>query len=198
MSIRAGIALAVGTVVAGALFMRGRPAEIVSTPPVASAPAPAVSSSAPSEPRPTRFANAKTSIEEVGRAFVAALAANDRAELEKLMPGFREYAYLMYPDFVKAGEPLIGSMGLQWAWDNLSHASHKDLNRLLDDYGGKNLVFESIATAKDQPRGPVSIYPKVVVKVKDESGKSVELRAIFAVVARDGAFKILRYRPNWD
>jgi len=189
---RAGLALAVGVVAIGAVLMRGRPAEIV-----ASAPAPVVSSSGATSAKPTKL-DGKTSIDEVGRAFVAALAAHDRAALEKLTPSYAEYSTLLYPDFVKAGEPLIGSMGLQWAWDNLAHASYKDLNRLMDELGGEKLTFESITTANDQPRGAASIYPKVLVKAKDESGKTVEIRAMFAIVARDGAFKVLRYRQNWD
>lgn len=188
MSLRAGLALAVGGLAIGALMVRSRPAEIVAPAPVASSPA----------TKPVRFEDARASIDEVGRAFVAALAANDRAALEKLTPSYREYAFLLYPDFVKAGEPLLGSMGLQWAWDNLGHSSRKDLKRLLDELGGKKLTFESISTANDQPRGVVSLYPKVLVRAKDETGHTVEIRGVFAIVARDGGYKILRYRQNWD
>lgn len=187
MSLRVGLALAASAVVFGAFVTRNRPAEIV-------APAPSASTAT----KPARLDDGKTSIDEVGRAFVAALAANDREALQRLTPSYREYSSVLYPAFVQAGEPLLGSMGLQWAWDNLGHASTKDLKRLLDELGGRKLTFVSIATASDQPRGAVSLYPKVAVTAKDEHGNAVEIRGIFAIVAHAGSHKILRYRQNRD
>ncbi len=99
---------------------------------------------------------------------------------------------------MEAGEPLIGSMGVQWAWDNLEHASRKDMKRMLAEAGGEPLSFVSISTAPNQPRGPVALYPNVVVQAKTPSGEIRELRWIFAVVERDGAFKILRYKQSSD
>lgn len=136
-----------------------------------------------------------TSLDELGRTFVGALAANDRAALERLFLTPPEYGALIYPELVKAGEPLIGSMGPTWAWDNLEHASRKDMKRLLDELGGKKLSFKSIETATEQPRGGLGLYSKVVVHAELD-GKPIDVRAIFAIIARDGHYRVLRYRGN--
>jgi hypothetical protein len=185
-----------GAGVAAYFTMRG------SAPPTASTSAePAVASasvSAPVVPLPTRFDDASaTSVEELGRKFVARLAAGDRLALAALCPTYLEYAGLLYPEFVRAGEPLLGSLGLQWAWDNLEHASRKDLRRLVEERGGKNYEFVSIETAAPQPRGAVALYPKVAVRVKTPEGV-VDIGDIFAIVGRDGRFKILRFRRADD
>lgn len=138
-----------------------------------------------------------TSIEAVGRVLVTALARGDRKGLEELFLTLPEYATFIYPELVKAHEPLLESMGLQWAWDNLEHSSRKDLKHLLYELGGKKLAFKSIETAPNQPRGDVSLYPKVVVHAELD-GQPVDIRAIFAVVARDGHYRVLRYRSNRD
>jgi hypothetical protein len=214
-----GLALAIAAVAAGALAWRARStadgvsssetpsaarSSVSASSPASAAAAPAGSSpsaapagSSPSSAAaPSAFEDGAASIDALGRAFVAALAANDRAALQKLTPSYREYAHLLYPEFVKAGEPLLGSMGLQWAWDNLGHASTKDLKRLLDELGGKKLGFVSIAAAPEQPRGAVALLPKVVVRATDAAGAPMEIRGIFAIVRRGDAYKILRFRPN--
>ena len=136
-----------------------------------------------------------TSLDELGRTFIDALKANDRKALERLFLTPPEYSALVYPELVKAGEPLISSMGLAWAWDNLEHSSRKDMKRLLDELGGKKLAFKSIETATQQPRGGLGLYPKVVVH-GELDGKPIDVRAIFAIVARDGHYRVLRYRAN--
>lgn len=138
-----------------------------------------------------------TSTEELGRAFVGALAANDRRALEALFVTLPEYGALIYPELVKANEPLVGSMGLQWAWDNLEHSSRKDLRHLLEELGGKRLAYQSIETAPNQPRAGVAIYPRVVVHAELD-GKPIDIKAIFAIVSRDGRYRVLRYRGNRD
>ncbi|MBI2390587.1 MAG: hypothetical protein HYV09_13435 [Deltaproteobacteria bacterium] len=184
---RWGVSIAV-TLAAALLFARPRSAT--------SAVAPLAEAPAPTTATPARLARGKPSLDELGRALVAAVAANDRAALEALTPSFDDYASLIYPELVKAGEPLIGSMGPRWAWDNLGHASRKDLKRLLDERGGEALVFESIAAGPAQRRGALSVLPTVVVRAKDRRGRVLEIRAIFAIVERGGSFEILRFRPD--
>lgn len=197
MSLRAGLLLAIGAVLAGALTLRARPAEQVSSGPIASSSSgPVASGTGSAAATPAKLEGGKASIEELGKAFIAALADGDREALQRLTPTYRDYATLLYPELVKAGEPLLGSMGLQWAWDNLGHASTKDLKRLLEELGGKKLTFVSIVTGAEAPRGRVSIFPNVVVTAADASGKTVEIRGVFAVVARDGVYQVLRYRRN--
>ena len=109
-----------------------------------------------------------------------------------LEPKPLEYAALLYPEFVKAGEPVIGSLGLQWAWDNLSNSSRKDRPKILARFGGKKLAYVRVRTQPPSPRGAVLLHPKVVVEATVE-GKPVELTGIFAIVERAGRFCVLRY-----
>jgi hypothetical protein len=131
------------------------------------------------------------SLDDLGKAYLAALAAADEKALAALEPKPYEYAALLYPEFVAAGEPLIGSMGLQWAWDNLANASRKDRPKVLRRHGGKAYTFVKVR-ATPSPRGALVLHQKPVVEAT-LAGKPVDVTGLFAIVERGGRFVVLRY-----
>lgn len=159
-----------------------------SAPPSASAVASA------SVPLPTVLDTPHRSLDELGKAYLAALAAADEKALAALEPRPYEYAALLYPEFVAAGEPLIGSMGLQWAWDNLANASRKDRPKVLRRHGGKAYTFVKVR-ATPSPRGALVLHQKPVVEAT-LAGKPVDVTGLFAIVERGGRFVVLRYVDN--
>lgn len=147
-----------------------------------------------SVPLPTDLDTPSRSLDDVGKAYLAALAANDDKALLALEPKPLDYAALLYPEFVKAGEPLIGSMGVQWAWDNLANSSRKDRPKVLRRFGGKKFGFVKVR-ATPSPRGAVTLHQKPVVEATLE-GKPVDVTGLFAIVERGGRFCVLRYVDN--
>jgi hypothetical protein len=124
---------------------------------------------------------------------VAALAARDRAALTALTPTPMEYAGVVFPELVAAGEPLLGSLGVQWGWDNLELSSRKGLKRMLEKAPAGPLTFVSISTGPNKPRGRLALFGNVVVKARTGTGDVVELPWIAAIVEREGGYKILRF-----
>lgn len=170
-----------------------RPAEPAPAPAVAPVSASARVGVPPSAsvPLPTELDTPQRSLDEVGQAYLAALATSDEKALQALEPKPLEYAALLYPEFVKAGEPLLASMGLQWAWDNLANSSRKDRPKVLRRFGGKKLTFVRVR-ATPSARGAVTLHQKPVVEAMLD-GKPVDVTGLFAIVERDGRFRVLRY-----
>lgn len=160
-------------------------------PPTAVPSVAAPASSSASVPLPTTLETPHRSLDALGKAYLAALATADEKALAALEPKPYEYAALLYPEFVAAGEPLIGSMGLQWAWDNLANASRKDRPKVLRRHGGKAYAFVKVRTTPSA-RGALVLHQKPVVEAT-LAGVPVDVTGLFAIVEREGRFAVLRF-----
>lgn len=126
--------------------------------------------------------------EEVARAFVAAVAANDAITLSQTLMTRAEFAWLYYPENPISRAPYELPAGL--AWFELQGNSLTGMRRTLSTYGGRRLAFRALECDRAVLQGPNTLWNGCLVTVRLEDGDKVRLRMFGTILERGGAFKV--------
>jgi len=136
------------------------------------------------------------SLDELGRAVVAALNARDAESLVALAVDKAEYTGRLFPAIVThAGAE---SMGRDVLWDMHAHQSRDDMRRALDLHGGANLSFVRFEPRRTVRRAGVVFHQRPHVIVRDEGGAERTLQILASLVEHESTqtFKLLGFRDH--
>jgi hypothetical protein len=138
--------------------------------------------------------HARSSLDEVALAALAALERKDAAALQDLRITKREYVELLFPEFPMARDPR-NTVTPEFAWFLLDSKSRSGLNEALQDHGGQRLeLLEVIVSEGIEEYDSFRLHKKVKLRVgSPEKDEEAVIRLFGSVVELDGQFKILSY-----
>ncbi|HYV99144.1 MAG TPA: hypothetical protein VE967_16930 [Gemmatimonadaceae bacterium] len=140
----------------------------------------------------THLAGGSPSADALVERFIHALAANDTADLVKMVVTGREFADLYYPESPYTRPPYRQSPAL--AWTLIQNPSTTGLTRLIRRYGGKHLAYVRYACdPAPVHEGRNTRYTTCAVTVQEPGGHLVTKRYFGSILERDGVFKFLSY-----
>jgi hypothetical protein len=137
------------------------------------------------------LASAEPSLEAVGRRVVEAVVRGDLVDLRSLSVGRSEYRAYLYPTTPFARGAVDRS---DFAYDNLTSHSDRDLRRALAELSGKPLRFSSLHTdaGKAETHPGMVVHRGVVITVEGD-GTPRRLDLVGGILEAGGRFKIVRY-----
>jgi len=135
-----------------------------------------------------RFRGSHASPEAVTAAFLQALEAGDRMELEGLAVSAREFQLEVFPEM-----PAYGNIPPDFAWSQLAAKNLYGLSTALDHYGGRAWDLEEIDV-----RGETTVYQTFSVhrdpmlRLRDrETGVTEELALFGSFLEWEGGYTLL-------
>jgi hypothetical protein len=140
---------------------------------------------------------ASPSLEALGRAIVDALDTKDRTALLGLALSPTEYKERLFDALVQHENAY--KMGPDLLWDMHAAESNGDLARALARYGGKDLVFDSIAIERvEQRKGGLVFHKRPTILAKDGDGTEYKIRIVGTIIEHpaSGSFKVLGYKTD--
>ena len=126
--------------------------------------------------------------EDVARAFVAAVAANDVTLLAQTLMTRAEFAWLYYPESPVSQPPYGLPAGL--AWFELEGNSLAGVRRALSTYAGSVAFRELTCDRPPVMQGANRLWNGCTVLLTLEDGSRTSSRMFATIVERDGHFKI--------
>ena len=144
---------------------------------------------------PQPLDNASSSLDELGRATVAALNEGDERSLSRIALSKDEY-FRLYPQL--ANGPTALKFGPERAWTNLSVESNGDLRSALADYGGRNLSYVALKTAEPEKRNGLEVLREPRLTAKTPEGKEIDLIMFGPLVLHvpTGGYKLITFRDT--
>lgn len=140
-------------------------------------------------PRVTALSPSFASAEDVARAYVAALAANDRVALARTLMTRAEFAWLYYPENPISRPPYELPVGI--AWFEIEGNSVAGVRRALASYGGRRIALRSLECAnRPVVHGENRLWNSCIVTLTQEDGREARLRLFGSILERHGAFKL--------
>jgi hypothetical protein len=138
------------------------------------------------------FVGGSATREALVRRFVAALVANDTAELRAMAVHAREFADLYYPESPYAHPPYRQSPSL--AWRLIQDPSTSGLTKLVRRLGGTPMTYvRHECDPKVLREGLSNRYAGCLVTVRDAKGETATRRYFGSILERGGRFKFLSY-----
>jgi hypothetical protein len=143
------------------------------------------------------LANGAGSPDELVNRFLAALAANDRGQIESLRVDENEYRNLIMPGSVKSGFPpqLMPDKKSEYFWRQHNTLSVYTLVGLLKGYGGESFRLKKV----EYPRVDEFIWYKAyrdpTLLLESEGGEVVELQ-LGSIAEYRGRYKFISYRSD--
>lgn len=135
------------------------------------------------------------SLEAVGEALVAGLAAGDPAALAALVVDPEDFKGRLFG--VLSNHPSAAQMGPELLWDMQSRESRDDMERAIELHGGRPLRLVSIEASSVERRLGITLHRRPRLVVEDvESGAQTSLQIISSIVEHEasGTHVILAYR----
>lgn len=142
------------------------------------------------------FAEAPTSIEDLGQAIVAALNERSTDGLTKLSITEDEYKARFFPVLVHHRAAL--KMGAELVWAELRGESSGDVRTAVERYGGQSLSFEEVTANEVLSRPKVRIHKGIRVNVKTAEGEPLSLVMLGSIVEHvpSSTFRVLAFRDT--
>lgn len=134
------------------------------------------------------------SVEALGQAVVAALAAGDTAALERLRTTEREHDEVLWPHFPVARQDTTAATRA-FAWENIQLRNAGAVQEWTAAFRGRAVRYdETRCTGPVEEYGPFSILRGCSVLVTDEAqGRQYALRPFDRIVRMNGTHKLIRY-----
>lgn len=126
------------------------------------------------------LAHGQPSLEALGKAVVAALAASDGKALWALSVTETELEGRLFHAVVT--EPRLVGAGPKRAWLEHSASSRSGLSKALGEHGGKGYAFVSLVSTTSEARGGVVIHRAPTLTVADASGSTRSLPVLGTVL----------------
>lgn len=140
---------------------------------------------------PTALTGGAASRDDVARAFLAAVQAQDTVAVKQLLVSRAEFAWLIFPDHKYAAPPYELDPAIFWG--QMGSESAKGVGRLFRRFGGKALAFRSLECSRDtvqMRQGPATLWGSCVTHYR-ANDSTVALRIFGTIIERDGRFKLL-------
>jgi hypothetical protein len=136
-----------------------------------------------------------SSMEELGRALVAALVAKDQNALDGLRVTKHEFRVICWPEFPESRP--VTNITLDDAWMMAAAKNHAASSRALGNYGGRDLELVDMERPAPFAYRNFQRYSGVVLVARDRQSREV-LPLTFAgtVIERHGRYKVLMYRDR--
>jgi hypothetical protein len=141
---------------------------------------------------PTALGGGAPSADDLARALLRAVSANDTATVRALLVSRAEFAWLYYPHSWFTAPPY--ELGPELVWFTTVSASDKGAGRLLARYGGRALRFERLLCAdSSEVEGPNMVQRGCRVRFAVADSAPRELQLFGALLRRDARYKFLSY-----
>jgi len=141
---------------------------------------------------PTTLVGGAPSADDLARALLRAVSANDTATVRALLVSRAEFAWLYYPHSRFTAPPY--ELGPELVWFTTVSASDKGAGRLLARYGGRALHFERLLCADSvEVEGPNTVQRGCRVRFAVADSAPRELQIFGALLRRDARYKFLSY-----
>lgn len=128
--------------------------------------------------------------EDLARAFVTAVAANDIRRLAQTLLDRAEFAWLYYPENPISHPPYELAAGI--AWFELEGNSLAGVRRALAAYAGREPSFRGLACAADPVvQGANRLWNGCTVTLALEDGATASVRMFGSILERRGRFKLV-------
>lgn len=133
------------------------------------------------------------SVDDLGRAVVAALAAGDTAALQAMRTTEHEHNVLLWPHFPAARQNPPAPA--DFAWENIQLRNASATHEWIASFRNRKVRFEEAKCAGDvEQYGPFQILRDCAVRVTDVAqGRAFDLRPFDRVVRMNGVHKVIRY-----
>jgi len=135
------------------------------------------------------------SLEDLGKALLAALTAKDQNALDGLRVTKHEFRVICWPEFPESRP--ITNITLDDAWMMAAAQSHAGSVRTVGLYGGRDLELLDVQTSEPFAYRNFTRYSGVVLLARDRNSREI-IHLAFApsVIERHGRFKALLYRDR--
>lgn len=135
--------------------------------------------------------------EELVRAYLQALRAQDTASLRHLALDRGEFGWIYYPTNPQAHPPFDLEPGLFWFMT--SQHSAKGLGKALESLGGRPFQYagHSCDTSASH-EGENTVYGPCLVRLVQAPGDTVQIRLFGLVIERHGRWKFVSYANKLD
>ena len=135
------------------------------------------------------------SLEELGRALVAALVAKDERAFDDLRVTKHEFRVICWPEFPQSRP--ITNVTLDDVWMMAAAKSHAGSTRAVGTYGGRDFELADVQAAPPFAYRNFTRYSHVVLVARDRSSREVvQLTFAPSIIERHGRFKVLIYRDR--
>jgi hypothetical protein len=140
-------------------------------------------------PQATKLYPSFKSLEDVARAYVTALATNDRAAIAGTLMSRAEFAWLYYPESHISRPPYELPVGI--AWFELEGNSLAGVRRALSSYGGRRIALRALeCESRPVVHGENRLWNGCIVTLTLDDGRPARLRLFGSILERHGAFKL--------
>lgn len=141
---------------------------------------------------PSTLAGGESSPEQLTRALLRALSAQDTATIQRLVLNRSEFGWLYYPHTRYTRRPY--ELGPELLWMQINENSEKGIVRLLRRYGGSRLRFDALACPDSAVNeGPNRITGPCTVRFAAADSGTRTMQIFGSIIARDGRYKFVSY-----
>jgi hypothetical protein len=137
------------------------------------------------------LATAQASPEAVATAVLDALASNDRARLDALALGEREFRDHVWPE-LPAARP-ERNLPFSYVWGDLHQKSNASLAETLQTYRGQRFTLTSLRFAGSTDYASYRVHRDATLRVVDSAGTASDLRVCGSMLEKDGDWKVFSY-----
>jgi hypothetical protein len=135
---------------------------------------------------------AAPSPEALAREVPEAVAARDRRFLASLAVNGQEFRQAVWPE-LPSSRPERG-LPVHYVWNDLRQKSGNSLSRMLNEYGGRRFTLTGVRyDGETTDYGTLRVHRKTRLTVREDTGKTLELRLYGSTMARNGEYKVFSY-----
>jgi hypothetical protein len=140
--------------------------------------------------------NAASSMDDLGKRVLEAVAKNDGKALDALRINEQEYHSLIWPA-LPISKIEQWNKQYKYVWGDVDTKCIYGLRELLNKYGGQKFTFVSMRFVRGASRySTCTVHQGARIKVKDSTGQELELKMFGSVVECGGQFKIMSYNVH--
>lgn len=141
---------------------------------------------------PPPLADAAPSSEALAAAVLDALADADADRLAALALDDREFREVVWPH-LPASRPERG-VPASYAWADLHQKSSNALRRLVARRGGHRFTLLAVDhDSETTDYGAFRVHRETRLRVRDETGREIDVRFYGSTLARDGEYKVFSF-----
>lgn len=138
------------------------------------------------------LSNAHPSAEALATAVLAAVERRDIVSLTQLALNEQEFREHVWPE-LPAARP-ERNLPFSYVWGDLHQKSESFLAQTIQEHGGRRYTLLGVRFDGESTAYPsYAVYRETVVRVRDESGRNVDLRVFGSSVVKDGHWKVFSY-----
>jgi hypothetical protein len=147
-------------------------------------------------PKATRLTGGYRTREELVRAFVRAVEAQDTAALRHMVLRKDEFAWLYYPSSPLARPPYELSPALMWF--QLQGESERGASRLLAERAGRPLGYSGHTCGPARAQGDIRLYPNCEIRRLVSPRDTAAERLFGLIIEYRGLHKFVGYANRLD